>query len=238
MIAEATREGKALAAATSAKDFAKIADATYPQALEQLGGREKAIEMMAKAFESPKFHLKSTTVNTASLLVDTGQRAYCILPETTEIGVPAGTATQQSFILGISDDRGSHWSFIDGAAGETTIHKLLPDLPDTVKLPPRPKLIVSADVPAPPARGFMATAVPDDVTSLQSSTEKWLAHFKGKSQADVTQELGGDFKKGQWQSGETSGVKLKYNVGLHGELTLMLYHDRVGTVYFDVDPDN
>lgn len=137
MMSAATLQAKAITDAMNSKDYATIADSTLPSVISKMGGRDDAIAGIKHALEDSKLPMKSATVSNATELVDTGETVYAVVPESVSIVTPGGIAKSESFLLGVSDDRGKTYKFIDGAAGETMIREILPKLPPTVKLTKR-----------------------------------------------------------------------------------------------------
>jgi hypothetical protein len=233
MMSAATAQGRAVAQALVAKDYDKVADATFPAALQAAGGREHLIAATKQTFESSKIQITRAVISSPSQLVDTGSRLFAVLPETLDLGVRGNSLRSESFLLGISDDRGRTWRFVDGADGSVSISKLIPDMPATVILPARKKPVLIAGPAALPAP--MATTVPTEIAGLQEAREKWLAGLKGKTEAEITRTLGNDCTRDTWNSGKYGGLVLKYKVGKSGTVTLLFNKDHVVVARMDID---
>jgi hypothetical protein len=147
----AKRKANEVVQATIKSDFDKIADLTYPKVVDQMGGRKKMIDAMTTGLRDMKargIEFTSAKIEDARPLVAGGADVYTIIPFTLEIKVPGGRATTKSYLLGISADKGKTWSFVDGSGignDERMAKKLLPNLPQELKLPKKEKPVFHKD---------------------------------------------------------------------------------------------
>src|SRR5262249_10246076 len=99
-------------------DFEKFADYTNPQLLKRLGGRDRVIarlkaelkEMRARGATIRSFKVGDPTGRAAA-----GQKCFALVPGTVVVTVPGAKFTMNSFLVGISEDAGRTWTFLDGA---------------------------------------------------------------------------------------------------------------------------
>ena len=70
---------------------------------------------------------------------------YAILPETIVLSMPGGVKTAKGCLVGISDDGGKTWSFVDGQAGDQVIRGFVPELPKDLKIPEREEPVFTPD---------------------------------------------------------------------------------------------
>ncbi len=137
--------------ATVKGDCGKLADFTYPKVLAMMGGRDKMIAALESALKSLKdkgVEFLSAKVGDASPLVRGGSEVYTVVPFTLVMKVPEGKGALNSFLLGISRDKGKTWTFVDGkiiADDPKLTKKLLPNLPATLKLPKKEKPVFQKD---------------------------------------------------------------------------------------------
>lgn len=76
-----------------------------------------------------------------------GDRLYNLIPYTAERPVSSGWGRVRAYLIGISDDAGANWRFVDGAfVAPNRIERIIPDL-DPRELP----MVDLQVVPAPPA---------------------------------------------------------------------------------------
>jgi hypothetical protein len=130
------------------QEYAKVVDLTYPKAIEGLGGKDKAIELIKTTMKHLKdmgLTITKATVGIPSVYQDEGKNRFTIIPTTTEIKTRDGRMILQSYLVGISEDKGGTWKFVDGGglADPATRDKILPKLPDKLELPkPQPPEII------------------------------------------------------------------------------------------------
>jgi len=131
---------QSLGDATVKGDCAKVIDHTYDTLIKQMGGREKAIELveeMMKTFKAKGITIKAFTVGEPGEFLTEGAYTFIVIPTTTQMTVPGGKMIGKSYLLGISSDEGKTWKFADGAGmkNKEQREKLLPKLPATLRLP-------------------------------------------------------------------------------------------------------
>jgi hypothetical protein len=146
--ASLAKYGKQMEDAATSYNNAKLVDLMYPKIVEQAGGRDKLLELMTtgqKEMGEQGVRVKSTTLGDPIQVMTEGSKMYAVLPETIVLNAPGGTLTNRGCLIGISDDAGKTWSFVDGAAGEKTIRGFVPELPKDLKIPDREKPVFTAD---------------------------------------------------------------------------------------------
>jgi hypothetical protein len=130
------------------EDFGKIADLTHPKIVKLMGGRDKMISVMKDSTAKMKangYVIRSVKVGAPSDLVSGGGDSYVVVPFQLEMKVPRGKVTQKSFVIGVSSDRRKTWKFINGSVDRKLIKKVLPELPEKLKLPEKEKPVFSED---------------------------------------------------------------------------------------------
>ncbi|MDP7034633.1 MAG: hypothetical protein QF752_09095 [Planctomycetota bacterium] len=141
---------KELGAATIQGDYAKVIDHTYGSVVELMGGRNVAIEILAKQMEKMKAEgliIKEYRVGEPGEFLTEGENTFVIVPSSMKMAMPGGKILSKSFLLGISSDKGKTWKFIDGSGlvknGKEVRAKWLPRLPANLKFPEleAPKMI-------------------------------------------------------------------------------------------------
>jgi hypothetical protein len=129
-----------VADATIQGDFKKLIECSYPTIVKELGGQEKAIEQAAnviKLMKAQGFTIKSYTLGNPGELLTEGGNVFSVVPTTLELVTPDAKIEAKSYLLGISDDAGKTWLFLDGSgiAKKELRDKLLPPLPEKLKFP-------------------------------------------------------------------------------------------------------
>jgi hypothetical protein len=127
------------AQATIKGDFDKYITLTYPKIIQKMGGVEKAKKKLEDGFADMKkkgFAFKSAKVGEPSQAVTGGNDLYLVIPMTLEMTAPNSTITLDSFVIGISSDKGKSWTFVDGSkATDKHFKEVVPKLPAALKLP-------------------------------------------------------------------------------------------------------
>jgi hypothetical protein len=139
-VGRAVEQAKTVAKAVLDEDYGKVADLTHPKVVDIMGGREKMIEQtkaVMKALKDQGIEIKSHTVGKAGEPVIDGKTAYLVIPTSlvlTANGMKIGT---ESYLLGMTTDRGKSWVFVDGAGMDRPEirDKVFPSLPEGLKLP-------------------------------------------------------------------------------------------------------
>jgi hypothetical protein len=224
MMADAKSEAQLIQDAMISKNFQVIVDHTYPSALKAMGGKDNALASMTAAFkrgESLGIKLRSCTVGDASELVDTGKTVYVVLPEVLVVDTPHGAGKRTSFLLGISENRGSSWAFVDGTAGAAKIKEILPGVPASLQFPLGRKDAETA-ISAP---GDASEAKPMTAGEFTLASHAWVTQFKGKTRAQVVALLGNNFTSDRWNSGNYGGAKLSFQLDEAEKLDLLLSRD-------------
>jgi hypothetical protein len=121
-------------------DFELVADLTYPTVVDQLG-RKRMIDLLAdgqKKMAADGYRFISASVGDPHSLTETPTGLLIIVPTTILMTVPGGRMTQESFLVGASNDNGKSWTFVDGAnLNATNAKQVFPDFPSTLTLPVR-----------------------------------------------------------------------------------------------------
>jgi hypothetical protein len=124
------------------EEFGKVADLTHPKVVELMGGRDKMVAAMAsgiKQMKSSGHTFAGVKVEAPSEPVSAGSDLFAVVPFLMEIKIPGGKLTQRSFVIGVSGDAGKSWTFVNGDIDAKTIRRVLPNLPEKLKLPEKQK---------------------------------------------------------------------------------------------------
>jgi hypothetical protein len=132
-------QAKAAAKATLAGDFEKLADLTFPKVVEAVGGKAKFIEAgnaFMQVLESKGWKFTDYKLDAPAETVGTDDHLFGLVKATLYMSLPQGKLTQETYLLGISTDKGKTWKFVDGAGmADPKAKKLLPTLPKSLQLP-------------------------------------------------------------------------------------------------------
>ena len=109
-------QAKLMAAATTKKDFGKVADLTHPIVIELNGGREemisKTLNLMKQMSESG-YYVEGVKIGSPSYTVQEGKETFATISQEVVMRFPAGKIVSKSF-LAISENKGKTWKFVDG----------------------------------------------------------------------------------------------------------------------------
>lgn len=118
-------------------DYAKLADYTHPKALEGQGGREKLIAESKEAIEQLKregFEIISVEIGEPEEIVAIENELFAVVPLTAIVKAPKGKMKQSSSIVGISDNNGANWKFVNGINQEK-FKEMFPNAAAKVRIP-------------------------------------------------------------------------------------------------------
>lgn len=119
----------------------------YPRVVDAAGGKAKLSQALANAqteLNRRGMSVSNITVGQPSRLYHQGKELQCILPQRTELLATQGHFAITSALIGISDDNGVTWTFLDTSnKRREDILKLLPQLDPGIVIPPAsaPELI-------------------------------------------------------------------------------------------------
>jgi hypothetical protein len=136
--------------ATKDEDCEKLLKLTHKRVIEDLGGRELALKKLKASLAKMKedgYSILSADVETTKEIRAKDSDLYCVLPTKLVIKAPNGKLTAPSFLVGVSTDSGKTWKFIDGGKGEAAVRKLVPEIPDDLKFPPKEAQKLEKDAP-------------------------------------------------------------------------------------------
>jgi hypothetical protein len=121
-------------------EYEKAADLTYPKLIQLIGGRAKYLAVLKGGMnetQSDRFRIISTVSDDPTAIIEVGSDVYAILPTTMKIKVAEGILVGQSSLIGVSNDRGEHWTFVDAGKGfsHEQLKTLFPAVADRLKVP-------------------------------------------------------------------------------------------------------
>lgn len=136
----AKTQANQLAEAILLGEYEKAADLTYPKLIELIGGRARflaALESGMKEIQTDSIRLISTVAHDAVDVIEVGTDVYAIIPTTMKFKVAQGVLVGQAAMIGVSNDRGEHWTFVDSgkASNQEALKLLFPAVADRLKVP-------------------------------------------------------------------------------------------------------
>lgn len=95
-----------------------VVELTYPKVHEMLGGREMMLTTLSQTFEAARsagHTLRQVVIGKPSSIGNDGKRLFIFFPYIGVSGGNGSTTTIEAFYLGISEDNGNSWKFVDGS---------------------------------------------------------------------------------------------------------------------------
>lgn len=143
------RQAALFAHATFQVDVEHIIAGTYPGLIELSGGKEQMAQLITERMDELK--KKGITgfegrVGKPGKIYKAGAELHCLLPEEVIFRTSAGRYLSRSYLLGISNNNGESWTFMDvGNMPADILHRLLPNFNEELKIPPPAKTEFLAD---------------------------------------------------------------------------------------------
>ena len=117
----AEKQGMTMAKLLLKKEYKGFTAFTYAPIIKMAGGLDKMASYMEQSFkgmEGEGFTIANVTVENCSKIIHTEKQFQCTLTEVIELKHTDGKLIQKSTLIGISNDKGVTWTFID-THGET-----------------------------------------------------------------------------------------------------------------------
>lgn len=136
-----TVQAKQQADAVLNKDYEAAVLFMYPPIIKSMGGYKKALEKVKAAIsdlEAKGGTVDKITVGQPSTIVQEELEYVAIVPTKMEMSFNGKKVWASSYLVAITQDRGKHWYFLDGAAfPEKTLAQIYPKLVFAVEIPKR-----------------------------------------------------------------------------------------------------
>ena len=133
-----TARAQELMDAVAQKNYAKIVDLTYPKVIEVGGGREKLLAATTdevKSMEAEGVVIISSTASPPSQILHDAGAIFAVVPVTTKVKATGGMFQTEGALIGISNDGGANWTFVDATGkDQAELKTVLPNL-DKLNLP-------------------------------------------------------------------------------------------------------
>jgi hypothetical protein len=131
-------------------DYAKLVKYTYPKVVEMMGGPEKMIQTLKKSLDDIKskgYTILSAKVALTPLKAQAGKEIHAVVVQTIVMTVPGGTLTSNSYLLGISSDKGSNWYFVDSSPLRdiNKLRMIFPNFNPELKIPEKQPPVFKKD---------------------------------------------------------------------------------------------
>ena len=111
------RDAQAMCNAVVKGDFKTAVNYMYPKMVTQLGGRDKILQQVsdgAKAMNQAGQKLVNITIGEPGKVIANGNQRFVMVPSRVLVNVGGKVSNTSYPQLGISDDKGKTWHFMDG----------------------------------------------------------------------------------------------------------------------------
>ena len=133
---QATKMGQALVKG----DYATFIHYTYPGLVKMAGGADQLTAQLGQLMKEMRTRgmlFKGISVGGVSKIVANAGVLQCTVPQYTEIQMQGEKMKATSTLIGVSEDGGRSWTFIDTSTHDkATIRKLMPGLSGEIVIPP------------------------------------------------------------------------------------------------------
>lgn len=135
----AKRNAQDIMSAYTGGQYARFADLTHRKLLELAGGREKIISKMKadnEKMQATGWAYGATTVGDPKQFAWMEKELVAIIPYSIEYVSPNRKKKDESYLIGVSSDRGKSWTFVEGRRiNRENVKDLLPKFPEGINLP-------------------------------------------------------------------------------------------------------
>lgn len=123
------KQAQEIADALIAGNYEKMADLTYPALVELLGGKAKMVaglkqEMNEGSVEN--FRILSMPADEPKRVVKSHDHLLAVVPVTMRVKMLDGVYAQRISYLGVSQDGGQNWTFVNGGTDKQILKVLFP----------------------------------------------------------------------------------------------------------------
>lgn len=129
-----------------AGDFENFANYTYPKIIEMMGGKSNMVKATKKGMAKMKndgFTFTDLNFKNPSKFLKKGNELQCSLTQVIVMKTPRGKIESEYTLIGISNDDGQNWTFIDTSGKEKeAMLKFFPNLHSEIKIKPKKQKLI------------------------------------------------------------------------------------------------
>jgi hypothetical protein len=138
----ASRDATAMFQAFIRGDLDAFAEFTYPAVVAMAGGKPAMKAILEKGLADMRaqgFSFRSVSVDKPTQVLKAGDELHALLPMLIVIRTPQGDMHVPSYLLGVSQNKGKAWTFVDTnkLQDQPTLHRLFPRYNKALKIPPK-----------------------------------------------------------------------------------------------------
>ena len=123
-------------------DYAQVVESMPKRVVAAMGGKEAALAMLKQQTSEKSaqgISFQSDTIGTPQPMQKIGAWLVTLVPQTVTLKVRGGHLVSDAYLIGISEDEGKSWSFVDSAAfakgKEALLAQVLPELAGKLRIP-------------------------------------------------------------------------------------------------------
>jgi len=135
----AIEQAKYVGQAFMQRDYEYVIDKTYPGVLEIAGGRENMLELTRTEMDKlaiDSMYITAFNLGEAEKVIKGSKEWFCVIHKSLTIASQGMIVKTKGCLIGVSNDQGKNWSFVDGAGvTEETMDILFPSRPKKLKMP-------------------------------------------------------------------------------------------------------
>ncbi len=143
------QEAQKCANAALTNDFEGIVAYTHPRIVTQIGGKEAMIGILKSGTDQMHANgikLVEVTIGTPEAPKTVGSWITSTVSQHIVMKVPDGKLYRDSFLLGISEDSGKHWVFVDlGPITQEQLEQVFPELKGKIAVPEKKEPVFKKD---------------------------------------------------------------------------------------------
>ncbi|WP_320815579.1 hypothetical protein [Flavobacterium sp.] len=127
-------------------NYEKIADYTYPRVIEMMGGKSNMAKVTRQSMDKIKndgFSIIDLNYKKPSEFLKKNNELQCSLTQVIVMKTPRGKIESEYTLIGISNDNGQNWTFIDTSGKDKeTMLKYFPNLHDDIIIKPKKQKLI------------------------------------------------------------------------------------------------
>ena len=143
------QEAEKCVKALVAPDFDAFIVYSHKRVIDGMGGKEGLIGTLKRGMEQMKaqgISIEKVTVGEPDKLQKIDGWLVGLIPEKLVMKVPGGTLEQESHLLGISEDEGKKWVFVDaGGVPKAQLEQIFPEIVGKIEVPARKQPVMKKE---------------------------------------------------------------------------------------------
>lgn len=148
-ISNCETQGNMMAKLLFEKKYDAFIKYMYAPLLKLAGGADnmtRAVKKSMDDLETQGYSFTNISIDKPATIIHTDKTLQCVVMQHIEMKVPGGRVTSNASLIGISNDNGKNWTFIDTHGADLkTLQKSIPALSNQLSLPEKEKPVFYKD---------------------------------------------------------------------------------------------